>query len=113
MPKQGQSSELALRKQEYQLQIQQAKNVGQLLDVIGSAVQIYSTVRAGIEYRKNLKAFMDTIERAQEIRHRDVDKILDVMNSAGDQLPQAIRDAAYLKILDLLSPDQVTLPSPP
>ena len=102
-----------LQKQDYQLKIQQAQNVGQLLNVIGSVVSIYNTIQAGIEYRKNLSALMDTIERDQKVRHLDVDKILLLLEKHGGNMPQSIKDQAYLKILNLLSPGKITLPSPP
>lgn len=78
--------------------------------ILSSIVETKKIIQMGIEYRKNLQATLDALQKQQEIRHADVDKLLSVIKDAP--VSQNIKDKYYLTILDLLSPTSTNLPPP-
>lgn len=102
---------VARENHEWKLEEQQAKAA---VAVVAALAQSLSHIVEAYQYRKNLEAIVATLQADQTMRHRDVDKMLEIISLFGNDISQEIKDQYFLVILAKLTGGQNTLqlPSP-
>ena len=84
----------------------------------GALAQVAENIQRladGQKYRHMLEGIVKTLKADQTLRHQDVDKLLEVLEVAKNDMSQELKDDYYRAILRLLQTPQLRerLPPPP
>jgi hypothetical protein len=83
--------------------------------VLAQVAESVQKLADGNKYRHMLEGIVKTLKADQTIRHQDVDKLLEVLEIAKNDMSQELKDEYYRAILRLLQTPQLRerLPPPP